>query len=592
MNSITTFLACLIGFCAQPAEPQSPQGLIGVSYTINQGGRLTEMRAINAPMIRETLSGNYLAARFAQRHHDWELATNYMEEVAKKRPDDLSLRKRTMVLAMGAGDYDIATREAAEVLKAEPDNALALLFTSVKQFKDQDYTAAVRSIQAMPPGSLSEFIMPLLHSWAEASQGVEDTAALRGSVIHIYHAILIADFLGAHEQVTALLDRALSSPNMTTHDLERIADLYGHIKNKDKALDLYEQVAKLDPDNNTVPAKIERLKNDENAAIFKRIETPEDGIAEAMFDMARVLYGDYSDESARIFANMALYLDPDKEDAKLLMAYISARNERYDDAIAYYQSIGPEDKHYFDARRRAADLLEENGRTQEALDMLKELVATHDDLDALIQIGDLYRRSEDFGKAITVYNQAQDKLGGDIPADYWQLYYVRGISYEQDGQWDKAEADLKAALAFEPDHPLVLNYLGYSWADQGVNLKQSLAMIKKAVSLRPDDGYIADSLGWVLYKSGKYKEAVPNLERAVELLPYDPVINDHLGDAYWRVGRVIEARFQWQRARNHSEDESLITAVDAKLDQGLAASLPVTKQAKALMDNEIKEILE
>ena len=140
---------------------------------------------------------------------------------------------------------------------------------------------------------------------------------------------------------------------------------------------------------------------------------------------------------------------------------------------------------------------------------------------------------------------------------------------------------MSAALEFQPEHPFVLNYLGYSWADQGINLEKSREMIERAVDLRPDDGYIADSLGWVLYRMGRYQEAVAPLERAVELLPYDPVINDHLGDAYWKVGRRLEARFQWERARNHTEDEELITAVQHKMINGLDQPMPVSKAADA-----------
>jgi tetratricopeptide (TPR) repeat protein len=143
------------------------------------------------------------------------------------------------------------------------------------------------------------------------------------------------------------------------------------------------------------------------------------------------------------------------------------------------------------------------------------------------------------------------------------------MSYEQDGQWKKAEADLQAALAFQPDHPYVLNYLGYAWADQGTHLQEALEMIEKAVELRPGDGYITDSLGWVYYRMGRYKDAVPYLEQAVELMPYDPTINDHLGDAYWKVGRRLEAEFQWRRAKNHAEDETLILAIEQKLVDGL-----------------------
>jgi tetratricopeptide (TPR) repeat protein len=159
--------------------------------------------------------------------------------------------------------------------------------------------------------------------------------------------------------------------------------------------------------------------------------------------------------------------------------------------------------------------------------------------------------------------------GGKVTERYWHLLYVRGMSQERAGNWEAAEKDLLAALEFKPEQPYILNYLGYAWADRGQNLDKAQSMIRKAVSLRPEDGYITDSLGWVLYRIGKYKASVPELERAVSLLPYDPVINDHLGDAYWRVGRKMEAKFQWERAKNHSDDGELKTKLDEKMAKGL-----------------------
>ena len=124
----------------------------------------------------------------------------------------------------------------------------------------------------------------------------------------------------------------------------------------------------------------------------------------------------------------------------------------------------------------------------------------------------------------------------------WVIFYFRGICYERSKQWPKAEADLKKALELFPEQPHVLNYLGYSWIDQGVNLDEGMDMIKRAVQQRPDDGYIVDSLGWAYFRIGNYDEAAKQLERAIELKPEDPTINDHLGDAYWRVGRVARGQ--------------------------------------------------
>lgn len=535
---------------------------------------------------RSTLSGSYLSSRFAQRHHDWSRATDFVDGVLKHAPDDLSLTKRAMVLGMGAGHSEEAVAKAREVLLKEPDNALALLFVAMADFKSQNYESGAKIILDMPPGSLSAFIMPLLNSWSRASMGINDTKILKTSALHIYHAILIADYLEDHDAVKRLLSQALSASDISTEDLTRIAGIYGHIGDIGKAKELYKKVLMIEPDNIEVTENLGRIDSGEDIKIFDMVRSPEEGLAEAMYDMARILYGDYSDESARIFAHLAFYLNPQKMNAAMLLGHIAARNDRFDDAITFYKLVPVGHPKYFDARRLAANLLEDAGRINDALAALQALVDTDDNLDALMQIGDIYRRNEDFSDAVRIYNKTQDKLGGSIPADYWQLHYVRGMSYEQLGDWEKAEADLKAALEFQPDHPFVLNYLGYSWADQGLYLEESRKMIEKAVAIRPQDGYITDSLGWVLYRMGRYEEAIPHLERAVELLPYDPVINDHLGDAYWKVGRRLEARFQWERARNHTEDTDLIDTVAHKIENGLDAPYPVSKAADA---NEIIE---
>ena len=164
------------------------------------------------------------------------------------------------------------------------------------------------------------------------------------------------------------------------------------------------------------------------------------------------------------------------------------------------------------------------------------------------------------------------------------IFYFRGICNERSKKWQQAEADLKKALELFPDQPHVLNYLGYSWVDQGINLDEGMQMIRRAVEQRPDDGYIVDSLGWAYYRIGNYEEAVKHLERAVELKPEDPTINDHLGDAYWRIGRALEAQFQWAHARDLKPEPEELTKIEEKLKVGLpeetSSSAAEAEQAK------------
>jgi Flp pilus assembly protein TadD len=189
-------------------------------------------------------------------------------------------------------------------------------------------------------------------------------------------------------------------------------------------------------------------------------------------------------------------------------------------------------------------------------------------------LGNIERGRKKFADCVVTYSQGVDALpkiddkAGEDKANA-VYYYYRGICEERSKQWSKAEADMRKALELQPEQPHVLNYLGYSWIDQGINLDEGMKMIKRAVDQRPDDGYIVDSLGWAYFRIGNYEDAVKNLERAIDLKPEDPTINDHLGDAYWRVGRTLEAKFQWSHARDLKPEPEDLPKIEAKIANGL-----------------------
>jgi Flp pilus assembly protein TadD len=207
--------------------------------------------------------------------------------------------------------------------------------------------------------------------------------------------------------------------------------------------------------------------------------------------------------------------------------------------------------------------------SDEAVSQLKGLTESDpSDREAWTALGDTYREGEHYAEAADAYTHAIDATPTPTKKD-WTLYYVRGISYERTKKWDLAEADLQTALKLSPDEPQVLNYLGYSWVEQGKNTNEALAMLEKARKLRPFDGYIVDSVGWAYYRLGRYEEAARALEDAILLVPADPTINDHLGDAYWHTGRKIEARFQWNHALAFGPEEKDKTVIEGKLKTGL-----------------------
>lgn len=525
------------------------------------------------PYQFKTVSGSYLSGRFAQNNSDWSQAYDYISDILPAEPANLELRRRAMVLAMGSGHSDAAFALAQSLIKAGDTGSLPRVFVTLKTFKAGKYSESLQEITEAPKDGISEFVNPLIRAWAKAGLGQADIADLTNNVVHIYHGILIADYLNDEATLKKLSARDLTQLSLAPKSLERIADIFARHKMTTQAQALYTYIRNSDPASaKDITAKIATMEKTGTVPQEPddRIASPMEGLAQALFDMASVLYGEYQD-SARLFAQMSLYLNPNLNDSRILLGHMAARVKRYDEAIAFYQQIDPRGDEELDVKlqRQVAELLEQSDRGDQAITVLKKLVDKTGNIDAQIQLGDSYRHAEDYTKALAAYNKAYAMLDNQVPQEYWSLIYARGMTNERLKNWEQAEKDLKAALAFEPDHPYILNYLGYSWADQGVNLDKAAEMIARAVRLRPTDGSIVDSLGWVYYRMEKYTEAVNTLEDAIELLPYDPTVNDHLGDAYWQVGRKTEARFQWTRALSLAKEQELIDAIQLKLDKGL-----------------------
>jgi Flp pilus assembly protein TadD len=300
------------------------------------------------------------------------------------------------------------------------------------------------------------------------------------------------------------------------------------------------------------------------------VETPQAGAAEALYGLGASIGRRGGEDLALVYLQLALYLDPNHAMALLSLADLYESLKKPDLAIKVYDRVPPTSPLSRNAEIQVAGDLDLLDRTDEAKKRLDKVIADHPkDTEAIMALGNIQRGRKEFAACADSYGKAIDTIAHPEKAN-WVVFYFRGICYERSHQWPLAEADMKKALELFPDQPLVLNYLGYSWVDQGVHLDEGMDMIRKSVEQRPDDGYIVDSLGWGYFRTGNYDEAVKNLERAVELKPDDPTINDHLGDAYWRVGRTLEAHYQWSQAKDLGPDKEDLPKIEAKIKDGLA----------------------
>ena len=189
------------------------------------------------------------------------------------------------------------------------------------------------------------------------------------------------------------------------------------------------------------------------------------------------------------------------------------------------------------------------------------------------ELANFYKDNEYYEKSIKYYSLALRKIKKDhflVP----KILDRRGTSFERIDDWENAEKDLIESLRILPNQAHVLNYLAYTWIDKGINVDEGLEMLKKAASLRENDGYIIDSLGWAYYVKKDYAKAEPFLQRAVELLPLDPIINDHYADTLWMLDKNIQARYFWNYILKLNDvEQKLKDTISKKLIFGISKKL-------------------
>ena len=522
--------------------------------------------------------GNYLVGRYAHARGDYAAAAQHLQRVLVEDPDNPSLLRRTVSLLVADGRIEDAAALAERLLDIEASGRLAQFVLGLRAARDGDYQEALRRIGAIEREGVYTLLIPLAEGWLHtgAGSGAAALAALapladRDSYRPSFflNAGLIHDLAGREEDAEAMLRDAIAISIGSHRPVAALGSVLMRAGRVVEARAIYEEYRDQNPDIIWIERVLAAV--DAGETVPPLVSNAREGLAEALLGAAAALPQRDGGEAALIYARLALFLRDDLDSARFLIGEILENAERLEDAVEAYRSIPAGSDFAWAAQLRAAASLADLDRQDEAVATLRRMADEQPErTDAVTVLGDVFRRDEQYAEAAAAYDNAVERIA-TIEYRHWRLFYVRGIAFERLGEWPKAEADFKRALELEPDQPLVLNYLGYSWVEQEHNLDEAKAMIEKAVELRPDDGYIVDSLGWVAYKLGDFEEAVHQLERAVELVAGDPIINDHLGDAYWQVGRLHEAQFQWRRVLTLEPEDDLAAQVGRKIAGGLSA---------------------
>ncbi len=532
----------------------------------------------------DSFAGAFLAARTAEADRDYANAILLYKKALELSPDELDIQQRLMIALIMNGDFDEGAKLAKELENDPAVERVTSVALGFQAIRDGRYDDALKTFKYEGPNDLDRLMNELLIAWTMVGEGKGKEAldlvkGLEGpswyAIFRNYNVGVIAALTGdndaARKALTdTLIDRSggATAPDTFARAVIALATLEANAGNKQKALDALAAGDELI--NNYAPFKALRDEIEAGGKPKPMVANAAQGAAGVLFSIGGALNREGAEDTVMLYLQLSHALDKDAADTLVLLGGIAENAKQPEKAIDFYRQV-PETS----PMRRISELqlgltLAETGKVEDARTHLQGLIASDPkDVRSYLAYGSVLSEAKDYAAMASNYDKAVEVIGQSPAKNHWSIFFQRGIANERLKKWDKAEPDFRKALELNPEQPQVLNYLGYSWVDMNRNLQEGLEMIKKAVDLRPDDGYIVDSLGWAYYRLGRFDESVVELERAAELRAGDATINDHLGDAYWRVGRKLEATYQWKRALASEPDEAEVPKIQAKIDKGM-----------------------
>ena len=522
----------------------------------------------------ESSAGHFLAARQALYFNDIDQSANFFLKTLRNDSDNADLLRQTFMTQYHQGNIKEAAAlgrqmeqlNISSAFSAEPATAIAI--------RDQDWQAVIVLADTMSEHSPSRHLAAIIKAWALVANGQGDAGITHLTKIRAegeetstppdlfvaLSAALMAEHLGQTDEATRHALQLMDTP-MSPLAAMRLASLLarnGEYGAAEKLIDL-----RLDANfNHTTIAALLTLEAQNEPPSLRT------NIVHGIIDFSLLAQGRSEKQILVARLQLARFLDPDNDVAHLLLAQQQVKSSNYRDAIDTLSAIASDGPLGQPAMIALSDIAHENQQFSKAVSILQTAIAINPDDGYLYKLlGDSHRRNADYGNSQDAYETAYKK--GYSTSN---LHRNLGVTLERLDQTQAAEKHLKLALEMNPDDAFALNYLGYWWADQGRNLDEAIALIERAVKLRPNSGYFIDSLGWVHFRLGDAETAVRYLEQATGLEPADPEITGHLGDVYWYLGRRDEARFKWRLAISLAETDIEREKFRTRIKNGLPSS--------------------
>jgi len=544
-------------------------------------------------------SYHFMLGYQAELAQDMDRAIREYQAVLKADPASQTVKARLASLYFSLGDMPNALLYADQVAEGgSPDGQLLTHMAGILASAGQGERAVKlldRAIAADPTSGDPYFTKGLLlmnlKRQAEAEQSIRTGLAKSpDSAVGHYHLGRLLLDAGKGEEAAASFERSIAANASFEPAYHALASIYESQQSQDRAI--------------AVLRKYLQTVNPRNRAIRHQL--------------VRVYMAAKDYQGARKELNDLLVEDPADLDAQLRLALLYGEEKEYAKAIDQLTLVLKARPTELKIRDYLGFLYEESKDTKKAIETYTFNIQLEPSyFEGQLHLGLLYFRLKQYPEAIThltlarKINPKQPETHIVLGLTYLQkeqfddaakvleegisqnpksadLYFNLGTVYDKLNRFDDVERVMETAIKLDPHHADALNYLGYSYAERGVKIDQALSLTKRAVSLKPSNGYYIDSLAWALFKSGSFTEALAEMKRAVALAGDDPVLYEHLGDIYAKQRNLTEAREAWLRALELDPSNNKLMDRFRELGMGDPAQEERIQQAKQRVSEKIQ----
>ena len=525
---------------------------------------------------------DYFSGILLLNDNQYEKSFNFLKKLNGLEASHINYSVKYLYSLVNSGNLKEAFNYSKKLEKQKLDSFESNLVMGIFYLKNSNLDLAQKYfLKAKTKNSkliLNNFVSNFLYSWSkldnydlrEASLELKKLDQRFENLKKIQNVFLNCYFNSSN---TNNLFEELISNKKT--DFSRFNYFYASysvsLKKIDKAKDIINSALKSYPRNLLLNQYKLDLNQGNIISIFD-CKNKEHIIAEILYITSNALSSQSIYSLSNFYLNLAKHLNENFHTYDNLLAENFFKVNNFEEAKKIYNNLGKKGGVYkWHASKQLAKIYIQEENKKKALELVS--IAYNNlaikDIYETFDYAEFLKNNEKFEESIPFYT----KVISEVKKDH--LLYAestdgRGVAYERTGEWDKAEKDLLASLDADSEQAYVINYLAYTWIEQGVKIEKSLSMLEKANKLRSNDPYITDSLGWALFKLKKYREAKEYLQLAVKLMPGDPVVNDHYGDVLWKNGNEIQARYYWNYVLNLKKtEEELKKTIEQKLIKGL-----------------------